>query len=89
MNLMQQGKYNPLWHDVDYGNYDTSRQGIYNDLSPLAYKSEVDLVTPYVKPLKSSFIETKGGYDWSGVSEDRIDYELEKNKSAIYNTPEA
>lgn len=82
------GKYNPLWHDVDFTNYDT-RQGIFNDLNPLAYKSEVDLVEPYVNNLKSAFIKSDGSYDWSGVSEARTDEQVKANMAAIYNTPEA
>lgn len=84
------GKYNPLWHDVDFTNYDTlSQSGIFNDLSPLAYKSEVDLVKPYVDNLKSSYLYTKGGYDYSGVSTNTTDTLVKENISAIYNTPEA
>lgn len=84
------GKYNPLWHDVDFTNYDTlSQSGVFNDLSPLAYKSEVDLVKPYVDNLKSSYLYTKGGYDYSGVSANTTDALVKENISAIYNTPEA
>ena len=42
--LMIKGMYNPLWHDVDFTNYNTVDSGIFNDVAPLAYKSEVDLV---------------------------------------------
>lgn len=84
------GKYNPLWHDVDFTNYDTlSQSGVFNDLSPLAYKSEVDLVKPYVDNLKPSYLYTKGGYDYSGVSTNTTDEMVKENISAIYNTPEA
>lgn len=87
--LMLNGKYNPLWHDVDFTNYDTSSAGVYNDIAPLAYKSEVDLVKPYVDNLKPGFIRSQGLYDYSGISSDRTDAELAKNMSAIFNTPEA
>lgn len=87
--LMLNGKYNPLWHDVDFANYDTLNSGVYNDVAPLAYKSEVDLVKPYVDNLKPGFIRQEGAYDWRGVSSERTDQEIANNISAIYNTPEA
>ena len=86
--LMLSGKYNPLWHDVDFTNYDTAQDDIFNDISPLAYKSEVDLVEPYVDNLKASFIGVSNGWIHSGVSTDRTDYEIQKNLSSIQNTPE-
>ena len=81
------GKYNPLWHDVDFYNYDT-RKGIFQDTAPIAYKSEVDMVKPYVDNLKSRFITSDGTYDYTGVSTADTDRELAKNISAIRNTPE-
>lgn len=86
--LMLSGKYNPLWHNVDFTNYDTAQNDIFNDISPLAYKSEVDLVKPYVDNLKASFIGVSNGWIHSGVSTDRTDYEIQKNLSSIQNTPE-
>ena len=87
--LMLSGKYNPLWHDIDFTNYNTLDSGVFNDVAPLAYKSEVDLVKPYVDNLKPGFIRQEGAYDWRGVSSERTDQEIANNISAIYNTPEA
>ena len=87
--LMLAGKYNLLWHYVDFTNYDTLANGVFNDVTPLAYKSEVDLVKPYVDNLKPGFIRQDGVYDWRGVSFERTDQEIANNISAIYNTPEA
>lgn len=87
--LMLSGKYNPLWHEVDFTNYNTLDSGVFNDVAPLAYKSEVDLVKPYVDNLKAGYIRSDGSYDYSGVSTDRTDEQIAKNISAIYNTPEA
>lgn len=86
--LMIKGMYNPLWHDVDFTNYNTVDSGIFNDIAPLAYKSEVDLVRPYVDNLKASFMGVKDGWIHQGVSTDRTDYELQRNLSSIQNTPE-
>lgn len=87
--LMLSGKYNPMWHYVDFTNYNTLDSKVFNDVAPLAYKSEVDLVKPYVDNLKPGFIRQEGAYDWRGVSSERIDQEIANNISAIYNTPEA
>ena len=87
--LMLSGKYNPMWHDIDFTNYNTLDSGVFNDVAPLAYKSEVDLVKPYVDNLKAGYIRSDGSYDYSGVSTDRTDEQIAKNISAIYNTPEA
>lgn len=89
LQLMLSGKYNPMWHYVDFTNYNTLDSGVFNDVAPLAYKSEVDLVKPYVDNLKPGFIRQEGAYDWRGVSSERIDQEIANNISAIYNTPEA
>lgn len=87
--LMLSGKYNPMWHDIDFTNYNTLASGVFNDVAPLAYKSEVDLVKPYVDNLKPGFIRQEGAYDWRGVTSERTDQEIANNISAIYNTPEA
>lgn len=87
--LMMEGKYNPLWHNVDFTNYSTIDSGIYNDLSPLAYKSEVDLVKPFVDNLKPSSLGTEGGYLMHGVSQEAVKAQVDKNLSSILNTPEA
>lgn len=86
--LMINGMYNPLWHYVDFTNYSTVDSGIFNDVAPLAYKSEVDLVRPYVDNLKASFMGVKDGWIHQGVSTDRTDYEIQRNLSSIQNTPE-
>lgn len=86
--LMIKGMYNPLWHDVDFTNYNTVDSGIFNDVAPLAYKSEVDLVKPYVDDLKARFMGVKDGWIHQGVSTDRTDYEIKRNLSSIQNTPE-
>lgn len=86
--LMIKGMYNPLWHDVDFTNYNTVDSGIFNDVAPLAYKSEVDLVRPYVDNLKASFMGVKDGWIHQGVSTDRTNYEIQRNLSSIQNTPE-
>lgn len=83
------GKFNPLWHGMDYANYSTDKQGVFNDLNLVPYMSEVDLVEPYVSSLKDSFLYSDGSYDYTGVLPETTDAQLRENMSAIYNTPQA
>ena len=87
--LMIQGKYNPEWHGIDYNNYNTLNNGIFSDISPLAYKSVQDLTEEYYKGIQDSYIGTKGGYDYTGVTKSRIEEIADKNLSGIMITPEA
>ena len=87
--LMIQGKYNPEWHGIDYNNYNTLNNGIFSDVSPLAYKSVQDLTEEYYKGIQDSYIGTKGGYDYTGVTKSRIEEIADKNLSGIMITPEA
>lgn len=86
--LMLRGQYNPLWHDVNFGAYDTTKAGVFNDVSPLAYKSEVDIVKPFVDNLKASFLGSKNGFLWKGVTEATTDAQVSQALSSIQNTPE-
>lgn len=81
------GKYNPLWHGMDYANYSTDKQGVFNDLNLLPYTSELDIVKPFVDNLKSSYIGTNGLYDIRGVSKERTAQQVDANKSAILSSP--
>lgn len=87
--LMLNGKYNPLWHDVDFGNYNTLKSGVYNDIAPLAYSSIKDMTDQYVNNLKDSFIGRKDGFIYTGVTDEQIKNILDANKSGILSTPQA
>ena len=87
--LMIQGKYNPEWHGVDYTNYNTLNKGIFSDVAPLAYQSIQELTDPYYKGIQDSFIATKGGYDYRGVTPEKIAEIADQNLSGIMITPEA
>lgn len=83
------GKFNPYWHGMDYANYSTAKDGIFNDLNLIPYMSEVELVKPYLDNLEDSYLYSSGMYDYSGVSGETTDSILKANESAIYNTPQA
>lgn len=87
--LMLNGKYNPLWHDVDFSNYNTLKTGVYNDIAPLAYSSIKDMTDQYVNNLKDSFIGRKDGFIYTGVTDEQIKNILDANKSGILSTPQA
>lgn len=72
--LMSKGLYNPDWHDVDFANYNSldPEQGIFNDVSPLAYKSIKDISDQYFNNLKPSYLYSKGLYDYKGITPETI-----------------
>lgn len=87
--LIASGKYNPLWHDRNFTNWDTTTQGLYKDISPIAYQSVNDLVDPYVKDLKPSDMGSDGRYLYHGVSADRTKAQVDSHLSEILATPQA
>ena len=87
--LIASGKYNPLWHDRNFTNWDTTTQGLYKDISPIAYQSINDLVDPYVNDLKPSDMGSDGGYLYHGVSADRTRAQVDSHLSEILATPQA
>lgn len=86
--LMLENRFNPLWHDVDFANYDTVNSKIFDDITPLPYMSIRELVEPYVNNLKGEFLGAKNGFLWNGVTDEMTDAQLQKNLSSIQNTPQ-
>ena len=87
--LIASGQFNPEWHNMDYANYNTLQSGIFNDVSPLPYMSEVDMVKPFVDNLKDSFLGSRGGYLYTGVTQEQVRHQIDLNMSSILNTPQA
>lgn len=87
--LMLENRFNLLWHDVDFTNYDTlGSKKIFDDITPLPYMSVRELVEPYVNNLKGEFLGSKNGFLWNGVTDEMTDAQLQKNLSSIQNTPQ-
>lgn len=86
--LMLENRFNLLWHDVDFANYDTVNSKIFDDITPLPYMSVRELVEPYVNNLKGEFLGAKNGFLWNGVTDEMTDAQLQKNLSSIQNTPQ-
>lgn len=87
--LINSGKYNPLWHDYNYNDYDTLTRGIFKDTNVVPYVSEIDILKPYLDNLKDSYINTRDGYDYFGVTPERVKEQIDANRSAIFNSPYA
>lgn len=87
--LMIEGKYNPLWHDMDFTNYSTVNSGIFNDIAPLAYQDVRSLSNPYYKELEPGYITTEGGYDILGITRGDIEDIAKAQFNNIASTPEA
>lgn len=88
LKLMLENRFNLLWHDVDFANYDTVNSKIFDDIIPLPYMSVRELVEPYVNNLKGEFLGAKNGFLWNGVTDEMTDAQLQKNLSSIQNTPQ-
>lgn len=106
--MKAKGLYNENW-DVYYdgngniipfdaSNYDTLRNGILDQLSPIQYKSMRDIIAPYVDDLKPTFIEgnvnpltgrrlpfTKG---YLAITQEHLNNILDRNINEILRTPQ-
>ena len=82
----------------DASNYDTLRDGILDQLSPIQYKSMRDIISPYVDDLKPTFIEgnvnpltggrlpfTKG---YMAITPEHLTNILDRNINEILRTPQ-
>lgn len=86
--LALHGLYNEDFHGIDFSNYDTARQKIFNDVSPVPYKSVREIVEPYVNNLKDHYIGSRGGYLISGVTTDDTDKQVNMAMSDILSVPQ-
>lgn len=86
-DLQAKGLYDETWDDVDVTNYDTVNQGVLKQLSPLEYRSIVDITKPFVDNLHESSMGGDGQYLYSGVSKKRTRAQVESNMSGILNSP--
>ena len=85
---MLSGKYNPDWHKVDYAGYDTTTQGVFSDTTPIAYKSVLELASPYYKDLQPHLISHGTRYDKYGITKEDLQGVANRSFNDIYNTPE-
>ena len=86
-SLAAQGKMPPGWEKDWYSTYDTLNENKIFDKTPLAYQSVDDLAWEYVKDLPDTYLETKGGYDWYGVSEKTALQQIGDNSHELFAHP--
>lgn len=85
--LALKGMYDPLLHDVDFENYDSAK-GIFQDVSPLPYKTMHEWVKGWVDNLNPEFQGvTPDGWAIHAVTDKMTDAQLTKNWSAIQSDP--
>jgi len=70
--MQSQGKYNKNWDKIDISNYDTTKQGVMNDLAPIEYQNARQLSEQFYSKLQPGRIGTKRDkttglmYDYTG-----------------------
>lgn len=85
--LALKGMYDPLLHDIDFENYDSTK-GIFQDVSPLPFKTMHDWVKGWVDNLDYEFKGvTPDGWAIHAVTDAMTDAQLRKNWSAIQMDP--
>lgn len=80
--LAMEGKMPPGWEPNYFDTYSTADSGVFN-ATPLPYTTVGDMVHPLVDNLKSEYINTRGGYDYFGVSDSRAEDQVDRNKSEL------
>lgn len=87
--LAAAGRFNEIWHNVDFANYDSMKSGIFNDVAPLPYKDIRELADPYYAKLQKGYLYTKGNYDYFGNTLSDLENVADAHLNDIVNTPEA
>lgn len=86
--LIKDGTYYEPWHNVSMTNYDTLRQGLFNDINVTPYSSTAELVKPYIDGIKDSYIRTQGGFDYYGVTPEQIQTVIGANMNSLLTSPQ-
>lgn len=86
--LIKDGTYYEPWHNISMTNYDTLRQGLFNDINVTPYSSTAELVKPYIDGIKDSYIRTQGGFDYYGVTPEQIQTVVGANMNALLSSPQ-
>lgn len=86
--LIKDGTYYEPWHNISMTNYDTLRQGLFNDINVTPYSSTAELVKPYIDGIKDSYIRTQGGFDYYGVTPEQIQTVIGANMNSLLTSPQ-
>lgn len=86
--LALEGKMPPGWEPDYFGTYSTIDSGKVFNETPLPYTTINDMVHKYVNDLKPEYINTRGRYDYFGVSEARAEAQVDINRSELLARPD-
>lgn len=89
--LQAAGKWNEAYERYLLGgksleNWDTARDGVWNRVSPSEYSDLFDSTNPWFANMQDSFLESKGGYDYYGVTDKQMRPILDQSMSDFLNT---
>ena len=86
--LAMEGKMPPGWEPNYFDTYSTIDSGKVFNETPLPYTTINDMVHKYVNDLKPEYINTRGGYDYFGVSDARAEAQVDINRSELLARPD-
>ena len=90
------GTYDPVYENWmlnqeggpgSFEDFSTAKKGMWTVPGPSKYQDPSALVSPLFENMKDDYIDTKDGYDYSGVSRDRRALVLQANIGALLKTP--
>lgn len=81
--LAMEGKMPPGWEPDYFDTYSTVDSGQVFNATPLPYTTINDMVHKYVNDLKPEYINTRGGYDYYGVSDTRAEEQVNMRRSEL------
>lgn len=64
-----------------FENWDSTKNGVWNRISPAAYQDLNSATKHWYDQLKDSYIETKDGYDWFGITKGDLEKTTASNLS--------
>lgn len=72
--LAKKGQLNPFWHNTDFANYDTSKNGIFSQVSATPYQTLDELSDPIMSQVKPVILPEASDkmYKRTGISEAMI-----------------
>lgn len=86
--LIKDGTFNNAWHNLDLTDYNTLENGVFSNVNVTPFKSTAELVKPYIDNIKDSYIRTQGGFDYYGVTPQKIQSVIGSNINALLTSPQ-
>lgn len=90
--MQSEGRYNPNWDNINISNWDTSKQGIMTDLSPVRYMTANELSNQYFDNMRPGALGqvTRNGvrYNLTGNSYKDLESIATAHYNDLINTPQ-